>query len=160
MIIAHNLAIVKHFPKYIVASGKKQGKTRKPIKKEKHEAIGSRCNIMITQRRRKVNPFFEISSTRLNFIASPALPFASRFQKPFKLGTFFNYQIAYFLYHCPCFWRGFHAQSLCCNGHKFFGVHVPNHVYRRVLRSFVAVVFGLPVVALRPNERLSMYMTT
>ena len=57
MIIAHNLAIVKRFPKYIVASGKKQGKTRKPIKKEKHDAIGLRCNIMITQRRRKVNPF-------------------------------------------------------------------------------------------------------
>ena len=57
MIIAHNLAIVKHFPKYIVASGKKQGKTRKPIKKEKHEAIGLHCNIMITHRRRKVNPF-------------------------------------------------------------------------------------------------------
>ena len=59
MIIAHNLAIVKHFPKYIVASGKKQGKTRKPIKKEKHEAIGSRCNIMITQRRQKINPYFQ-----------------------------------------------------------------------------------------------------
>ena len=57
MIIARNLAIVKHFPKYIVASGKKQGKTRKPIKKEKHEAIGLRCDIMITQRKRKVNPF-------------------------------------------------------------------------------------------------------
>ena len=91
MIISHNLAIVKHFPKYIVASGKKQGKTRKPIKKEKHEAIGLRCNVMITRRGLKVNPFFEVSSARLNFIASPALPFASRPQKPFKFGTFFNY---------------------------------------------------------------------
>ena len=58
MIIAHNLAIVKHFPKYIVASGKKQGKTRKPIKKEKHEAIGLRCTIIIAQHGLKVNPFF------------------------------------------------------------------------------------------------------
>ena len=33
MIIAHNLAIVKLFSKYIVASGKKQGKTRKPIQR-------------------------------------------------------------------------------------------------------------------------------
>ena len=160
MIIAHNLAIVKHFPKYIVASGKKQGKTRKPVKKEKHEAIGLRCTIIIAQHGLKVNPFFEISSARLNFIASPAMPFASRLQKPFKLGTFFNYQIAYFLYYRSCFWRRFHAQSLCCDGHKLFGIHVPYHVYRRVLRSFVAVVLALPVIALRTNKRLCVYMTT
>ena len=126
----------------------KQGKTRKPIKKEKHEAIGLRCNIMITQRRRKVNPFFEISSARLNFIASPALPFTSRFQKSFKFGTFFDYQVAYFLYHRPCFRGGFHAQTLCCNGHKLFGIHVPDHAHWRVLRSLVTVIIRLPVVAL------------
>lgn len=48
------------------------------------------------------------------------------------------------------------AGALAHDGHKLFGIHVPNHVDGRVLRGFAAVVPALPVVALALHEGLSM----
>ena len=46
------------------------------------------------------------------------------------------------------------AQPFICYYHQFFGVHIPNHFYRFILRSLVSVIITLPVISLRFNKRL------
>ena len=58
MIIAHNLAIVKHFPKYIVAPGRKTRKNPGDQQKEKNRKnlTHSQCYVSTTQQ--KNQPLF------------------------------------------------------------------------------------------------------
>ena len=76
MIIAHNLAIVKHFRKYIVAPGRK---TRKnpgaQQKRRKTGRISLIPNAMLAQHSRKINPYFQKIFRMVEFhsISRPAI---------------------------------------------------------------------------------------
>lgn len=50
------------------------------------------------------------------------------------------------------------AEALVCDGHKFFGVHIPDHGDRGVLGGLVAVVVALAVVSLTSDKGLGVDM--
>lgn len=65
---------------------------------------------------------------------------------------------AHILNELAGFRAGLLAKSLVGDGHELFGVDVVDHADWGVLRSFAAVIVGLPVVALGGDIGLCMDM--
>jgi hypothetical protein len=75
-------------------------------------------------------------------------------KQPLELRQFVDYKAAHHFHSLARLLCRQPAKPLFCNGHQLFGIHVPDHVYRRVLPRCVPIVFVLPVVALAADKRL------
>ncbi len=93
---------------------------------------------------------------RLHLMAHAAAVFAERHQQTVEFRCGILCQFAHGLDDLPGLLAGLEAQALVGYHLEFFGVHVVDHAHRRTLRGIVAVVFVLPVVALRTHVRLCM----
>lgn len=74
----------------------------------------------------------------------------------FKLGIAFDNQIAHFTDNCLCCRVSHIAKAFIGYCDKFFGIHIPNHIDRGVLRCFCSVIVVLAVIALRLDIRLGV----
>lgn len=93
-------------------------------------------------------------------MADTVLPHARRLKQTNELGKLSFYQTLDLTYDGSRLSGRLNTGTLAHDGHKLLGVHIPNHIYRSVLRCTAAVVLALSVIALALHKRLCVDVTT
>lgn len=98
--------------------------------------------------------FFRFFASSAKFVAHTALIDASGHEQPCKLRADFQ-DFAAHLFDNLARFRACHvAKPLVCDNLQLFRVEIPDHINRRALRGFCAVIIALPIIPLAAHKRL------